>query len=493
MTQRSKAGAVLDVRVSPQFLRDYHSAGVGLQHLAERKIQDLQRRADADPGGWRRGYDRVEGLKGRAEVLEIDLAGGPRLLAIDYAKALVLWRMGDHEVTTRAKTSHVPDLDESTEAPSLFSPAARLPFFPTNEDQGFSIYGPELLREWVYWLDEEQQCVGTTIEHRVTDAVLEQRGSIDVVVGGPGTGKTTLLLWLLKSLSSVENDGAGLEVRFNGPVSVVNQLENGTGWDLTSLRLPQGILQGPPPDIVLMDDPASLADITEMSQRFPRSSIIAGFDPLQMTASITDADLATWIKKTSAHVSWLAVSYRQKEVVGQFAKRVAEIVAQSSPFLAEAKKVAYTSERHDLTKRCNDLTFANPTGMIRTIEHPTLEDWEAYWQRLYRLQRTRELWTYWPPLIVVTDPKALLPAGWLMRIDRIPSHRRTTNELPQVKGLEYQHVLMLLSEQTFAALNSGFTGSGQRSYDLIRLYRIPFSRAKDSLVTFVFRGQDEQD
>jgi hypothetical protein len=122
------------------------------------------------------------------------------------------------------------------------------------------------------------------------------------------------------------------------------------------------------------------------------------------------------------------------------------------------------------------------------LEDPTLEDWEAYWRRLYRLQRTHELWTYWPPLLVVTDPIALIPPDWLMRIDPIPSYRRTTAELRHIKGLEYQHVLMLLSEQTFATLNSGFTGSGQRNYDLIRLYRIPFSRAKDSLVTFVFPG-----
>jgi hypothetical protein len=67
----------------------------------------------------------------------------------------------------------------------------------------------------------------------------------------------------------------------------------------------------------------------------------------------------------------------------------------------------------------------------------------------------------------------------------------TTNELRRIKGLEFQHVLMLLSEKTFAMLYSGFSGSGQRGYDLIRLYRIPFSGAKDSLVTFVFPIDDE--
>jgi hypothetical protein len=477
--------------VCPQFLRDYRSAGVGLQHLAERKIQDLQRRAGGDPTGWRRGYDRVERLKARANVLEIDLAGGPRLLAIDYGEALVLWRMGEHDITTKAQHGQIPSLDESTDAPPLFFPSARLRFFPENEDQGFSIYGPELLREWVYWLDEEQQRVGTDIEERVTEAVLEERGSIDVIVGGPGTGKTTLLLWLLKSLSNVDSNGAGLDVRFNAPVTVVNQLEDGTGWDLKGLYLQPGILQGPPPDAILMDDPGSLADISEMSTRLPRSSIIAGFDPLQMTAAITDLDFDNWTKKTSARVSWLGVSYRQKEVVGQFAKRVADVVAESSPFLAKAKRTKYTSERQEITRRCNNLTFANPTGMIQSYENPTPEEWEQYWERLYRLRRNGELWNYWAPLLVVSDPDALVPPAWLSRIDSVANNRISTNELRRIKGLEFQHVLMLLSKQTFATLNSGFTGSGQRGYDLIRLYRIPFSRAKDSLVTFVF-PKDEQ-
>ena len=54
-----------------------------------------------------------------------------------------------------------------------------------------------------------------------------------------------------------------------------------------------------------------------------------------------------------------------------------------------------------------------------------------------------------------------------------------------IKGLEFQHVVLLLSPSRYHAAESGFTGSGLRLYDEYRLLRIPFSRAKDSLAVFV--------
>ena len=95
------------VHVAPTFMRDYRKAGVALQGLAEGAIQDLIRLASADPKGWRRRYDRVAGLKAATPVLEIDLAGGPRLLAVDDGD-LTLWRMGDHGLIDSVVRSKPP-------------------------------------------------------------------------------------------------------------------------------------------------------------------------------------------------------------------------------------------------------------------------------------------------------------------------------------------------------------------------------------------------
>jgi len=53
-----------------------------------------------------------------------------------------------------------------------------------------------------------------------------------------------------------------------------------------------------------------------------------------------------------------------------------------------------------------------------------------------------------------------------------------------VKGLEYQHVALVLSRERLIAVQNGFSGTGRRLYNDYRLLRIPFTRAKDSLAVF---------
>jgi hypothetical protein len=132
VTFRTKTVAApgLKVLVCAQFERDYRRAGVGLQRLAERKVQDLQRRAVGDPGGWRRAYDRVENLKAECEVLEVDLAGGPRLLAVDQGDKIVLWRMGDHDITKRANLGRNPDPRGLIRCPSALRSSGEAALLP---------------------------------------------------------------------------------------------------------------------------------------------------------------------------------------------------------------------------------------------------------------------------------------------------------------------------------------------------------------------------
>jgi hypothetical protein len=58
-------------------------------------------------------------------------------------------------------------------------------------------------------------------------------------------------------------------------------------------------------------------------------------------------------------------------------------------------------------------------------------------------------------------------------------------DLTKVKGLEFQHAFLVLGSAVHDELENGFKGSGTARYQRRRLLRIPFSRPKDSLVTFV--------
>src|SRR3954447_20178459 len=106
-------------------MRDYRRAGVALQSLAEGAVQDLLRFAKSDPAGWRRRYDRVAGLADREPVIEIDLAGGPRLLAVDD-EGLTLWRMGDHGLIESVVRAKPPPPTERLALPSQFVPGNRI-------------------------------------------------------------------------------------------------------------------------------------------------------------------------------------------------------------------------------------------------------------------------------------------------------------------------------------------------------------------------------
>lgn len=480
----------LAIHAAPTFLRDYRKAGVGLQSLAEGAIKDLIRLAAADPTGWRRRYDRVAGLKSQAPVLEIDLAGGPRLLAVDDGE-LTLWRMGDHGLIDSVVRSKPPMPTEREALPVQFRPGSRLRLFPEDADEIFIDYGNESSADWAYWLDDQQFDAAIRVSDSIQAAFLEGRRTVHGIFGGPGTGKTTILVWLLKTLATVEPGSAALDVVLEAPTSVINQIENSTGWELREFTLEAHEANGRSPNVILVDDPESLNAVEDVLETHPDASVVLGFDPLQMAESITDAELTAWLERTDAEAEWLASCYRQKAVVGRAAKHVADTIAASSPFLREDKKGRHHQERAALTQRANETTFVNPSGKVQTIVEPTVDAWESYWKYLYRLRRSGRLWDHWPPLLVITDPSADIPSRWLSRLDAVASHRKSTEELLDVKGLEYQHVLMLLGDRLYTSIENGFEGSGTNAYNRFRLFRIPFSRGKDSLVTFVFPTRDD--
>jgi len=498
----------------PPFERDYRRSGEVMKARIETAARDLHRRSTADPPGWRSAYNRVQSFRqpNGKKPLEVDLGGGPRMVVADFDGVVVLWRAGNHETTTRAALGALPDISACSPVPEAFRDRPATRFFPADEDLGirFSDRLPEQLRDWFYTLDDQQAGIAEDVAESVVDAVLGDRRVIHVIAGGPGTGKTTLLAWLLKHLGCPEAGGFDLNIRLSFPSGVVEQLASVTGWSLEDLqldlvgatdvtaladRLRNLARVGPArmpdadPQVVLVDDPPSLHAVSQLAERHPSSSIIAGFDPLQLNDSVTDEEFDTWVASHGVSSHWLNVAYRQKEAVAKAAHKVATVVADSSPFLAENKKIDYSTARALITARCNDVVFANPSGRVRLVEHPEGRDWQRFWRDLATLRGEGKLWTHWPPLLIVKDPKADVPAAWERDAEAVsrslPNRTVALDRVCDIKGLEFQHALLLLARDTFTSLEQGFVGSGRRSYDLFRLLRIPFSRAKDSMTTFV--------
>jgi superfamily I DNA/RNA helicase len=97
------------------------------------------------------------------------------------------------------------------------------------------------------------------------------------------------------------------------------------------------------------------------------------------------------------------------------------------------------------------------------------------------------MWKHAPGLLILLDQCELTPEAESLfkKFERLNYFETLSiDEVNEIKGLEYQHVFIFIKKGLFDEIQMGFKGSGQRVYDERRLLRIPFSRAKDSLVTF---------
>lgn len=477
-------------RTSRRFLREYHKASPKLQALAEQEVQRMQVVA-ASRADWMSQWRRLKGTG--ATVLELKVGGGPRVLAHVGRGVVTLLAMGDHEITTRyVRDGNVKaDVGGSEPLPSAFVAGRRSSFFPHVSDdapKALALWGPERTRDWLYFLDDEQATVCQGLVDWAEDVLAEDNShTLQLVVGGPGTGKTSILLQLLKRLSDqVAANRESWRVGLAVSDRVAQYVTASTGWNLdVSRRLALDLDEA---DVLLVDDPSSAEEIARVGRAAQGpgrpTAVIVAFDPLQLRDSLSDVDYRRIVGEQNAGVWRLRNSYRQKEVVGRYALAVAATVAASSPFRDETKQRQYAKERRKLTNRANFLVFPNPSGHSATHLQATL----AHWRRHVRWIRVQSpLWTHWKPLLVIVDDNTTLPTDWLRELDNLSVGYELLelSQLELIKGLEYQHVLLVLSAARHEALERGFTGSGRPLYNDYRLLRIPFTRAKDSIAVFV--------
>ena len=470
----------IEIHASPRFLKAYSKANVVLQGCAEGALHDLVRRYSSDPSQWLRAYDRVESVDGR--IVEVDLNGGARLLAHWEPNRLTLVDMGDHEVVGRYQRKSLDaDLRQATPAPAQFLPYTANGFFSHTPSLEGGQFANELSPEWVYFLDDEQERVSQAIIASA-EAVLLRDGYYQsfFIVGGPGTGKTCILLNLLKHFHHRE----GFEVKMLIGDRVADYIQAATGIEMAAFRAPYSQMIA---DVLLIDDPRGLDSLNRALAEGRAGStkvVVLAFDPLQLLDALPDERFDALVAEHNVRVHTLQSCYRQKENVGSAAKKAIQAIADSTPFLDETKVEAFREEHERLTELANALTFRNPHGYVATYPEATSAEWN---RELHRIRKPSQLWKHWSPLLVVVDTEhgVELEPSWTAACDDLRTEVVSLQAVEEIKGLEYQHVFLVISKGLYSEVELGFSGSGQRVYNKRRLLRIPFSRAKDSLVTFV--------
>jgi len=482
----------LRIRVTKSFLRSYYSASLVVQRCAERAIHDFVRKYRSDATKCLRTYDRIAG---RTELLEIDIGGGERLIATLRSGGLSLLDVGDHSLTAKWSRSRTRLAADFGDAPDQFLPEDRTGFFSRAPDIRVSHFANEIQPDWIHHLDEQQNAAFETIRDALHELVGSEKSRAYWIVGGPGTGKTSILLNLLKWAVD-----AKLKVEIHLTDSLAEYIERSVVVDLSEVRAQHADVTSPAMqfgegdsvsttnrDLVLVDDPSTTAAIEfatlHAASRKAHVSV-AAFDPLQLRSSLTDDEFEVLVRKHDVTVIRLNTCYRQKANVGKASKRAADAIAASTPFLAQDKIDRYRKERAVLTRQANDLLFPNPIGYAE-VHFPAEAAHLA--KEVRRISVTGQLWRHWPPLLVVTDETLKVPEEWRRIWREVECREVSFESLGEIKGLEFQHCFIFLGEELYSALESGFTGSGQAVYNQRRLLRIPFSRAKDSIVTFVVK------
>ncbi len=452
--------------------------------MAEGAVRDLQNLIDSDARTWRRDRGYLEGTK--KKVLKLDVTRGHRLLAVDDGD-VTLWCLGDHDIMKKVKANKVPYPQDRKELPPQFRPGYRSRLLPRDHEfQEFShlyaSYLNENAREWIYQLGEEQGQIAREILKGLELGYLEGSRRIYAVSGGPGTGKTAILVWLLKTLTDFDDDGLGLDVRISMPNQVLNQIRKSTGWDLNEFLYEKS------PDVVLVDDPRQLTQTHSQFLLYPDASFVVGFDPLQMEMRVSDHEFQTWIGNFDVGCKFLSTCYRQKSNVGKAAKKMFDVVADSSPYLDEFKKSNFAEQAQEVTGISNEMEFVNPGGIYEVVDDLDSAAINRWIASLEDQGERGDLWTHLTPLLVVVDDKLLLAESLQSRISSIPHDQIVFSDSEHVKGMDYQHCMMILSKPLYKDISKGFEGSGRKSYDRFRLFRIPVSRPKDSLFVVVVGG-----
>ncbi len=466
----------LEIFTSERFLVSYRKASSVLRHCAERAIHDFVRRFRSNPKTVANGYDKLAHCKTR--ILEIDVARGPRLLAHFSSNKLVLLDLGDHEVVNRYNDKkYLQDSKTYEEALSIFWPENRSDLFLSSPNGTYEPkYYEEVQSDWIFFLDDQQN----KVLEKTLKRIRQFHSTATFILGGPGTGKTCILLEMLCG-----PEPCGILMSDN----LIKYIESSTGMHISQYKTDVSSLEFDGSDILLFDDP-SKETIDEVLNLWKEGRIcrhiVVAFDPLQLNHSITDQAIQTWKKIYGVNFYQLSDCYRQKENVGNAAKEVIDTIADSSPFLAIEKKKHFRQSRDEVTKLSNEMNFLNPGGY--TEIYPVEDTIEDIRKEVNRIRRRKDLmWKHAPGLLILLDNIQLShhAKDVISPLEKIGYvTQMNLANVNGIKGLEYQHVFIFIDKKKYQELVQGFEGTGRATYESRRLLRIPFSRAKDSLVVF---------
>jgi hypothetical protein len=465
-----------------------------------KKTAELIKKAASDPEKW---HYELEKLKDDSfagvSAFRFKVTSGDRLILVVDGKSLILADVGDHDVmdeySKMPRLARDEDLRRATSIDGTFKKLLNLALSKKSKDMDSSapldianilvgdvegddsrwLYEAELSDEWVHFLDNEQAKISETLFQKLV--IPNDEMSVEFVMGGPGTGKTVVLLNLATNL-----DQAGRAVSFEASPNVIKYLSSGG-------RNVPGANKGFGPGVVaLIDDPASskvLADSLRKAKSAGCRAIVIGFDPLQWHERKMEANFRKRFENVKYEFYPLWTCYRQTSGVGKKTLELTEkIYHASSRYLDTLKQQAERAELQPYIDLSLGMSFVDDSGRYVLYDNNIQAN---YTIEVARFRARIDRWTHTSPIAFVYDDE--LPKEFIksLRSEALGLNR---TEIPlskyrEIRGVEFQELFLFVTSDFWNDLNSGKMGVGSEEWEKLACLHTILSRPKDSLALFV--------
>lgn len=416
-------------------------------------------------------FDRIAYLG--HEPYELDITGKWRGIVQIQDRRLVLLRVGDHDMIPHQTFTPYDYHRASSEV--------AVPFAQTVLESELRATGnvrttlsAALDSRWFYTLSPHQASIVDALASNLEEQLRPQDPVL--VTGGPGTGKTIVLVQLAMLL---DWDPARVVFTMSDPVAAY--LSSGIGDHVKRCRgLPEDLHGN---QVLLIDDPVSWAEVEAgfaIAETACAKAVVVSTDLAQVDNVVSDSAIKRFLGSRRIVHHHLRECYRQSAKVGETSVAFLRHISTRFTKHINPEKVSAFARNHTLSvESANDMVFVSPGGSSRVLAQATAE---SVLLELRRLRRS-QLWQYWRPVCVVLEEGLRLDRAVLKEIRDLSGEVISLGETPSIRGVEYQHVLVIVSRALLQEMMvTGRRGLTTQAYIEARNMRIPFSRATDSLV-----------
>ena len=476
----------------------------GVHEIVISRTAELVRKAESNPNSWHRYEEKLKDESfGSVQAYKTAVTSGDRLVFVVENNQIILVDIGKHEVmddyARMSKSARNKDISFNHDVDSWFANKLRIKLLekssarnkPNSGQQKVDVseimsveiqgddyryaFDEELNEKWVLFLDEQQSKVANEIY--IDLEIPEDKVKIHFILGGPGTGKTIVLLNL-----AIRLENANKAVSFELSQGVLKYLNSG------STKVP-GANLGPGPGVVLLvDDPADLQIMNGIIRQAKSSkcrAVVIALDPLQWHEKEMP-EIFEKIWSSNENVTHkLDVCYRQSAGVAKKQLRLfTSLLGKNSRFLIEEKQ---KQERIDLAPYLNlslDMTFVDEAGRYKIYLSDTQTN---FIKEIERFRKREYIWKHTHPIAFIYHddlPKEIKDYAkqYSRGLNRIEFNY---SDYKKTRGVEYQELFLFLDRDFWGRISEGQQGLKTTDWQQIACLHTLFSRPKDGLVIFI--------